>query len=229
MHPNLENLVRVHEILHRLGVDVVYGGGATIGLYLDDFGAAKVRPTKDVDCIVPIEARPDYLALESTLRAAGLSPSTYEDDPLCRWVIDGVKVDILPLNEAILGFTNRFYRVGFATAEAVELPGGRRIKVLHPALAVATKIEAYRDRGASDPVASEDLEDIIALFDGCGGIVARIAEAPTAVQEAIGRWVREFLGRRDALDLIEGHLGLGGSLRVARVVSLLEQAARGGV
>lgn len=59
LHPNLENLARVHEHLHRLGLDVVYVGGATIGLYLDPFGASRTRPTKDVDCIVPIEARSD--------------------------------------------------------------------------------------------------------------------------------------------------------------------------
>ena len=113
MHPNLENIARVHEHLRRLGIDVVYVGGATIGLYLDAFGASKARPTKDVDCIVPIDARSDYVQFESRLRDAKIYPSTDEGDPLCRWKIGGIKVDIMPFDEGILGFTNRFYRVGY--------------------------------------------------------------------------------------------------------------------
>ena len=101
MHPNLENIARVHVYLQGLGLDVVYVGGATIGLYLDEFGASKVRPTKDVDCIVPIDARSDYVLFESRLRDAGIFPSSEEGDPLCRWRMGGIKVDIMPFNESI--------------------------------------------------------------------------------------------------------------------------------
>ena len=34
----------------------VFIGGATVGLFLDDFGRRQLRPTKGVDCIVPTEA-----------------------------------------------------------------------------------------------------------------------------------------------------------------------------
>lgn len=82
VHPNLENLLRVDAELRRLSIDVVYVGGAVIGLYLDEFGASKVRPTKDVDCIVAIEGRAAYWRFESRLRASGIYPSTDEGDPL---------------------------------------------------------------------------------------------------------------------------------------------------
>lgn len=223
MHPNLENLARVHEELQRLGLDVVYVGGAIIGLYLDAFGASKARPTKDVDCIVAIEARPAYMMFETRLRDAGISPSAEEGDPICRWKIGGIKVDIMPFDEAILGFTNRFYRLGFATAQVVELPTGHQVKVLSPTLLLATKIDAYLDRGIDDPVASEDLEDIIAVLDGCVGIAEQVAGAPLPVRSAIKGWASDFLARNDALDLIEGHIFAWGAQRVGHVVEILQQ------
>lgn len=225
MHPNLENLARVHEHLQRLGLDVVFVGGATIGLYLDEFGSSRARPTKDVDCIVAIEARPDYLAFESMLRDAGIFPSAEDGDPLCRWKIAGVKVDIMPFDETILGFTSRFYRLGFETAQVVELPSGARVKVLSPALLLATKIDAYLDRGIKDPMASEDLEDIISLLDGCVGIAKQVTGAAPKVRAVVKEWASDFLTRRDALDLVEGHIGAWGAHRVGHVVELLDQLA----
>lgn len=225
MHPNLENIARVHVHLRDLGLDVVYVGGATIGLYLDTFGASKARPTKDVDCIVPIEARSEYAAFESRLRDAGLFPSADEGDPLCRWNIGGIKVDIMPLDEGILGFTNRFYRLGYDTAQTIELPSGHKVKVLSPALLLATKIDAFLDRGARDPAASEDLEDIIAVVDGCVGIAEHVAGAPPPVRAAIKVWASEFLARKDAYDLVEGHIAAWGDQRGVHVLQLLERLA----
>lgn len=40
--------------LEWLDVEPVFVGGATIGLFLDDFGRSQLRPTNDVDCIVPL-------------------------------------------------------------------------------------------------------------------------------------------------------------------------------
>jgi len=185
--------------LRDLGLDVVDVGGATIGLYLDTFGASKARPTKDVDCIVPIEARSEYAAFESRLRDAGLFPSADEGDPLCR--------------------------LGYDTAQTIELPSGHKVKVLSPALLLATKIDAFLDRGARDPAASEDLEDIIAVVDGCVGIAEHVAGAPPPVRAAIKVWASEFLARKDAYDLVEGHIAAWGDQRGVHVLQLLERLA----
>jgi hypothetical protein len=39
-------------VLEALDKRIVFTGGATISLYLDEVSAADVRPTKDVDCVV---------------------------------------------------------------------------------------------------------------------------------------------------------------------------------
>jgi hypothetical protein len=159
------------------------------------------------------------------LRDAGLFPSADEGDPLCRWNIGGIKVDIMPLDEGILGFTNRFYRLGYDTAQTIELPSGHKVKVLSPALLLATKIDAFLDRGARDPAASEDLEDIIAVVDGCVGIAEHVAGAPPPVRAAIKVWASEFLARKDAYDLVEGHIAAWGDQRGVHVLQLLERLA----
>lgn len=46
----------------------VFIGGATIGLFLDSLGRDQLRPTKDVDCIVPsVATTMQWFALEREL------------------------------------------------------------------------------------------------------------------------------------------------------------------
>ena len=68
-------LDRVAEELSWLSPAPVFLGGATIGLNLDDFGRAQLRPTLDIDCIVrQVLPRADWWKLEAQLRARGWSP-----------------------------------------------------------------------------------------------------------------------------------------------------------
>lgn len=61
----------------------VFIGGATIGLFLDEFGRSQLRPTKDVDCIVPsIATAIAWFELESELRRRGWHPDPH--GPRCR-------------------------------------------------------------------------------------------------------------------------------------------------
>jgi predicted nucleotidyltransferase len=88
---------------------VTFVGGTTIGLYLTDPLAPSPRPTDDVDCIIALEGRKGFYALEKKLRARGFANSTEPGDPICRFVFAGIKVDVMPSDEKILGFSNRWY------------------------------------------------------------------------------------------------------------------------
>jgi hypothetical protein len=46
---NLEAIRKVASALDELNEQVIYVGGATVGLYINDPAADEVRPTKDVD------------------------------------------------------------------------------------------------------------------------------------------------------------------------------------
>lgn len=59
-----------------------------------------------------------------------------------------------------------------------------------PEYALACKLEAFSDRGVSDPLASYDLEDIVALLDGC----ETLPKAVESAEPALRAWLRERLG-----------------------------------
>jgi hypothetical protein len=84
---------------------------------------------------------------------------------------------VMPIEDRILGFTNRWYRAAMDAAQGTELEPGLRIRVVTASYFVATKLEAFRGRGRGDSTNSHDLEDLLAVVDGRKVIVAEIAGA----------------------------------------------------
>ncbi len=190
---NLERLARVAQVLSGLSKPVVYVGGATIGLYVDAFAARHARLTDDVDGLVAVAGNAEFADLESELRALGLVHCEDEDAPICRWVLDGdILVDVMPTDERILGFSNRFYPAGFARAEKIALPDGAAVKVMRLEYLLATKVEAFKGRGKDDPFGSKDFEDIVAVLDGADCLAA-VTTADAEVREYLARWFADYL------------------------------------
>lgn len=203
----LQNLEVVARNLGRLGLDdVVFVGGATIGLYLTDPAAPEVRPTQDVDVVVPTESRSYYHELEEKLRNAGYQQPIGDDQPICRWVIEGVAVDVMPMDEGVLGFSNRWYRGVVEHAVETELPGGAEVRVATAPFAVASKLEAFKGRGGGDYRFSHDLEDVIVLIDGRAELISEIANAPSDVRLFIAKEFESLLSNSEFVDSIPGYL-----------------------
>jgi hypothetical protein len=59
----------------------------------------------------------------------------------------GLKLDVLPSQPGILSFHNRWYPLAITTAAAYQLPAGTSIQLVTAPLFIATKLEAFRDRG----------------------------------------------------------------------------------
>lgn len=134
----VENVVRVARELKRLGLEnVVFVGGATVGLYLTDVAAAAPRVTLDVDVVVDVPSRAAYYGLEERLRAAGhvVDPN----GPIGRWRLQGVPVDFIPVHRDVLGFSNRWYRSVVDTAATLEVAPDVLIQVATPPMFLATK------------------------------------------------------------------------------------------
>ncbi len=124
---------------------------------------------------------------------------------MCRWRRDGVVVDVMPVDEPILGFSNRWYPTALVTARVLDL-AEHRVRVVTPALFVATKLEAFRGRGRGDFLASHDLEDIVTVFDGRAELPGEIADAPAEVRSYIAAELRALLDNPDFLDALSGFL-----------------------
>lgn len=144
--------------------EVVFVGGATVSVYLNLEIAEEVRPTEDVDVIIEITSQGEYQLLSEKLIQMKFSPDTSKGAPICRWNYLGLTIDIMPLDESILGFSNRFYKDGIKKAENYKLSDKLSIKILPLDLFLATKLEAFFSRGIGDPRYSSDLEDIVTIL-----------------------------------------------------------------
>ncbi|WOD13840.1 hypothetical protein [Paraburkholderia kirstenboschensis] len=117
------------------------------GIFPDHHSRQQVRATDDVDLVVDVVSYADYTKLEAMLRSRGFVVSS-EDDINCRWRLGELIVDVMPTNERILGYSNRWYREALATAEWHELSSGARLKVVQAPYFLGMKLDAYESRGA---------------------------------------------------------------------------------
>ena len=220
---NIEMLAEVAKGLGSLCEKTVFVGGSTVGLYLTDPAAPKIRPTDDVDCVMELVTRGEYHKIEEQLRELGFSHSTEEGSPVCRWHYKNLTVDIMPTKGSVLNFKNKWYPDGYTNSEEVILPGGQTIRIFSPAYFLASKMEAFLDRGKEDFLASADMEDIIAVLDGADNIKDKIIGAPKKVKFYLKKKFSSFLSDERFLESLEGNIvSLSGSSgRVARVKTIL--------
>lgn len=176
MLANLRMLEFVATKLGGIRDDVVFLGGCTTGLFITDSAFPDVRYTLDVDCIVDVVSLNQYHQLEKKLSKQGFKKSLSED-VICRWFYDHVTLDVMPTDETILGFGNRWYKRAISTSIIHQLTDKIEIKILTAPYFLATKLEAFKTRGKSDYYMSHDFEDIMSILDGRIEIVEEIHKA----------------------------------------------------
>lgn len=227
--PNRDRLLRTARRLTPCLADVVFVGGQMTELLVTDPAAIRPRPTEDVDVVVRVTTHTAYHRLQERLRDIGFGPDTRPGAPICRVrTTDGLVLDVMPLDEGILGFTNRWYPLALDTAEEIELEPGMSIRAITAPAFLATKWEAYRARGAADPMTSHDLEDVITLVMGRKGILEEVEILPPEARSFIAEATRDFLAGPWAEEIVSGNLpdarGLPG---IADVVLLRLRALAG--
>src|SRR5713226_2110733 len=143
-------------------------------------------------------------ASRSALRSLGFAEDSSEGAPICRWLIDHMKLDAMPTDERILGFSNRWYKPAMETANLISLDG-LELKVVTTPYFIATKLEAFRGRGKGDFYASSDLEDIITVLDGRPTVFEEVADSPSELRRYIGREVGKLLDNPEYVKALPGH------------------------
>lgn len=224
---NIQMITTVARRLGNLREKVVFVGGCATGLFITDPAMPEVRVTKDVDVIIDITTRMEYSRLEADLRSKGFRNDISEDAPLCRWLVNGIKVDVMPTQEDILGFSNHWYLPAIENANYVQLEKELAIKLVTPPYFLATKIEAFKGRGNEDYMASHDMEDIITVLDGRREIVDEIKSSSDALKTFLSKTFRIFLGDENFLDAIPGQLlpDHANQARLPRLLMILEEIA----
>lgn len=219
---NLELLTEAARLLKPLLGELVFVGGCTTALLITDKAAADVRPTYDVDAIAEITSYAAYADFSERLRRIGFSEDTSEGAPICRWRQKKTILDVMPLDEKILGFSNRWYRPAMDAAEERELEPDLRIRVVTAVYFCATKLEAFASRGEGDYMASHDLEDFISVIDGRPELAKEIQSASQDVRSYVASKAREMLDTESFIDALPGHL-LPDNASQARVTTILER------
>lgn len=175
---------------------VAFVGGCTTGLLLtDSFAREQVRSTDDVDLIISVMTYADQYRFKEALKAKGFKePSSMDDDmPICAMKLGELRVDLMPTDEKVLGFSNRWYPQALESAEPISLGSGLTIRVVTPPLFVATKLEAYKGRGNNDPLESHDLEDILNLVEGRPALLDEIRSVDAELQDYISKELGKLL------------------------------------
>lgn len=195
--------------LGHLADEVVFVGGATIGLWLDNPGSAVVLPTDDVDVIVQIVTRGDLRRFEERLDQHGFTNDTSEGAPLCRYVHRerSVVLDVMPIDADVLGFSNQWFAEAWETAV---IRSG--IRVAQPQMLIATKLAAWSGRGENDLLGSKDVHDVLTLIDGRSEIASDVEAASDEARLFIQESLRGILDHPDADNAILGAMAAYGSL-----------------
>jgi hypothetical protein len=219
---NLELLGEAARLLSPLLGELVFVGGSTTALLITDKAAAEVRPTYDVDAIAEISSYAAYADFSERLRWCGFSEDVNEGAPICRWRLKKTILDVMPLDEKILGFSNRWYKPAMDSAVVHELESDLRVRVVTAVYFCATKLEAFAGRGKHDYQSSHDLEDLMAVVDGRPELAEEIRSGPEDVRAYIGAEFRKMLATPEFLDALPGYL-LPDQASQARVSILLER------
>lgn len=207
--------------LAELRNEVVFLGGCTTALFINDPGAPDVRYTEDVDCIVDVISLSQYHQLEHKLRKLGFKQSISEE-VICRWHYDDMILDVMPTDENILGFGNCWYKEAIRNSEVYSLVDGIDIKVVTAPYFLATKLEAFKTRGKMDFYSSRDFEDIVSVLDGRAEIVEEIRKSNNDLKEYLIKFLFDFTNNPAYKGAISGHFVPYGRLANDRI-ELFEQ------
>ncbi len=211
---NNPNLAILELVAHALGPvcdEVVFVGGCATGLLLTQARPDRVRVTEDVDIVAQALTVHDYHAIESRVRAQGFSNDLRPDAPVCRWVYKNVTLDVMPTLKEILGFANRWYPMAIATAQPIALPSGQNIKLIAAPVFIATKLEAFKDRGIDasgrpDYLGSHDLEDIITVSDRRPELLDECQAMSAELRTYLAQEFTQLFASADFETALAGHL-----------------------
>lgn len=179
---NIATVAEVALALKELKDQMVFIGGAVVSVYTDDPSADEIRPTADVDLTINLLNYADWAQMQERLAALGFSPDP-KGHSICSYLYKGISIDIMPAEDGPIGPANKWYKVGFKNLWTTKVKE-ENISILSAPCFLATKFEAFKDRG-TDYRTSHDFEDIIYVIDNSTTIVDEINEDDPEVKQFI--------------------------------------------
>ncbi len=203
------NFMQLETVANALGdllAHVTFVGGITTLLLVDEAAHHGVRYTEDVDVIIDVATLVEYHKFAEKLRRRGFCEDM--NGPVCRWLYDSDtgkgKLDVMPIDEGVLGFSNYWYKEAIVHAKEMILPSGKAIRVVTPGYFLATKFEAFAGRGKGD-FFSHDIEDIVFVMENRGRLVIELSSCSTGLKHYFSKKADELLCD-DFLNVLPGLL-----------------------
>lgn len=223
---NLEVIRKIAVALGAMNEQVVYVGGATVSLHINDPAADDVRPTKDLDISLAIASLGELEVIRKQLIRKGFKQSP-EDDIICRFRYEDIKVDVMSTKAVGWAPANPWFASGFAQKEIIEIED-QKIQILPLPYFLASKFSAFNDRGAIDPRTSHDLEDIVYVLDNRMDIVEKLAKVPDDVRSYLADQLQRILDDRVMQEAILGNLFYETrEERYQRIIKCIKQIVNG--
>ncbi|HZH86375.1 MAG TPA: hypothetical protein VFD77_03595 [Brumimicrobium sp.] len=200
---NIAVVAEVAEALQDIKQDMVFVGGAVVSLYTDDPAADEIRPTQDIDMTLNIINLSHWEKVQTQLSALGFYPDPF-GHAICSYKYKDIPVDIMATEDGPLGPTNRWYKIGFENLWSTKAKD-QDIKILSAPCYLATKFEAFNDRG-SDYRISHDIEDIIYVLDNRIGIVEEIENDDTRIANFIKEQLQNIVNKGLLQEVLMAHI-----------------------
>lgn len=100
-------------------------------------------------------------------------------------------MDIMPTDEKAIGFSNIWYKEGFIHAIDYKIDNYVTVIIFSPSYFVATKLEAFKNRGRGDGRTSSDFEDIVFILNNRKAIWDEMNASPKVLKEYLkSEWQR---------------------------------------
>jgi hypothetical protein len=226
-NPNLDLLEEAADQLAELLDELVLVGGCAAGLLVTNPGLSPIRPTEDVDLVVESTTYVDYHRFGERLSGRGFRPGTQPGDPICRWRKNKLTLDIMPLDENVLGFSNRWYLSAIQSPSRTVLPSGASLKHIDAPHFLATKLSAFQSRGEGDYLTSADLEDVVIVVDGRQSIEEELQNSDGQLQSYVAGELQALLAERHFMEALPGHFTAEANVgeRMRTLIGRLERMA----
>lgn len=127
----------------------------------------------------------------------------------------------MPADEAVLGFTNTWYKKGMEESFLYKIDDYISIRLMPFPYFIASKIEAHNSRNKLDLRTSKDFEDIVYSFDNRLNPLDDLKQANNKVSNYLKLEMDNFLQDPNFHEGVYSHLNSGtASLRLKRIIGI---------
>jgi hypothetical protein len=202
----LDRVAAVAVELGDLTSRVVFIGGAIAPLLQSNPPFPRARITTDVDGVLASASYAETNRLQDELIGRGFRRDLVDPRHVHRFIApNGIPFDLVPAGDHLGATGNQWDQLAIDTAVEATV-GSVRIRHVAAAVFLAQKWAAHHDRGRGDPLASHDLEDILALLASRPQIVEELAAGPSELRAYVAEQAKAFLHSPDVEDLLAAHL-----------------------